>query len=314
MDDMLLFWVTFVLYAILISGIGILFYPYIRERQMKLKMRYRLVARRKELEGPGKLIAYLNNLTGIAFRGRIGGKTFLVITLSIFFLVSIVGIRNFQPGKTIFATLCMSALPYLLARIRIETIRRKSSFEGEVLISNFLSQYRICGFNIFETLEHAVINYKETKVSNRLLTRLMMELRVTSNPESIEGACERFSYGIHTNWGRMLAYNIGLAAGTGCNVSGALEDILVQLREARTLVEERKRLNAEAVRMTVYLIPFLYLGTILLSVYFMGISYREFLENQFFSEEGFSLFLTMGFMMLVNIVLIESINNQRFDF
>ena len=79
-------------------------------------------------------------------------------------------------------------------------------------------------------------------------------------------------------------------------------------------MEERKRLNAEAVRMTVYLIPFLYLGTILLSVYFMGISYREFLENQFFSEEGFSLFLTMGFMMLVNIVLIESINNQRFDF
>src|SRR5665647_1673006 len=314
MDKMIIMSVSFVLYTFVFIGIGLLFYKEIIENKMKLKMRYRLRARRKELEGPGRLFVYLDDLTGIAFKKGIDGKKFILFTLLVVFLVTLVGMKNFPPLKAIMTGLIMGVLPVLILKIKIETIRRKSSYEGEKLIGNFLSQYRISGFNIYEAMEKVVENYKDTKVSNRLLIKLLLELRETGNPHQIEKACNSFAYAVNTNWGRMLSYNIALAAESGINISSAVEDILIQLREARTLVEERKRMNAEALRMLVYLVPCMYLGTVFLSVSVIDMSLRDFLHNQFFSSQGFTMLLAIIFMLLINIVIIESVNNQRFDY
>lgn len=314
MDKMIIYATSFILYTCVFIGIGLLFYKEIIENKMKFKMRYRLRARRKELEGPGRLLSYLDDLTGIAFNKGMDGKKFLVITLFVTALVTLVGLKNFTPLKAMMTGFVTGVLPILILKIKIETIRRKSSYEGEKLIGNFLSQYRISGFNIYEAMEKVVENYNDTKVSNRLLMRLLLELRATGNPQQIEKACNSFAYAVNTNWGRMLSYNISLAAESGINISSAVEDILIQLREARTLVEERKRLNAEALRMLVYLVPFMYLGTIFLSVTVIDMSLRDFLHNQFFSSQGFSMLLAIIFMLLINIVIIESVNNQRFDY
>ncbi len=314
MDKMIIVTVSFVLYALIFIGIGLLFYKEIIENKMKLKMRYRLRTRRKELEGPGKFLLYLDDLTGIAFNKGMDGKKFLVLTLLLAALVTLVGLKNFTLLKAMMTGFTMGVLPILILKIKLETIRRKSSYEGEKLIGNFLSQYRICGFNIYEAMEKVVENYRDTKVSNRLLMRLLLELRATGNPQQIEKACNSFAYAINTNWGRILSYNIALAAESGINVSSAVEDILIQLREARTLVEERKRMNAEALRMLVYLVPFMYIGTMFLSIAVIDMSLRDFLHNQFFSSQGFTMFLAIIFMLLINIVIIESVNNQRFDY
>src|SRR5665648_562292 len=292
MDKMIIMAVSFVLYALVFIGIGLLFYKEIVENNMKLKMRYRLRARRKELEGSGRLFIYLDDLTGIAFSKGIDGKKFLLLTMFVVILVTLVGMKNFPPLKAIMTGLIMGVLPVLMLKIKIETIRRKSSYEGEKVIEN----------------------YKDTKVSNRLLIKLLLELRETGNPHQIEKACKSFAYAVNTNWGRMLSYNIALAAESGINISSAVEDILIQLREARTLVEERKRMNAEALRMLVYLVPCMYLGTVFLSVSVIDMSLRDFLHNQFFSSQGFTMLLAIIFMLLINIVIIESVNNQRFDY
>jgi Flp pilus assembly protein TadB len=314
MDKLVIIIVSFILYGMIFIGIGLLFYKEIIEYKMKVKMRYRLIARRKELEGQNKLFKYLDDITGIVFKGEVDGKKFFYLSLFIIFLVSIVGIKTFSPLKAIFTGVVMGTLPILLLKIKIESIRRKSSYEGEKLIGNFMSQYRLSGFNIYETMEKMVENFKDTKVSNRLIMKLLLELRGTGNPLQIEKACSNFSYAVNTNWGRMLSYNIALAAESGMNISSAVEDILIQLREARTLVEERKRMNSESARMVVYLIPFMYIGTVFLSVTVIGMSVKKFFYNQFFSGQGFTMFLMIVFMLLINIVLIESANNQRFDY
>lgn len=314
MDKMIILAVSFILYALVFIGIGLLFYKEIVDSRMKLKMRHRLRARRKELEGPSKFIVYLDDLTGIAFKKGIDGKKFILFTILVVFLVALVGLKNFSPLKAIITGLAMGTLPVLMLKIKIETIRRKSSYEGERLIGNFLSQYRISGFNIYEAMEKVVEHHKDTKVTNRLILKLLLELRGTGNPQQIEKACNSFAYAVNTNWGRMLSYNIGLAAESGMNISSAVEDILIQLREARTLVEERKRMNAEALRMLIYLVPFMYLGTVFLSLTVIDMSLREFLHNQLFSSQGFTMLLAIVFMLLINIVIIESVNNQRFDY
>jgi len=314
MDKTTIFIISLILYISIFIGIGLIFNREIIENKMKFKMRYRLRARRKELEGPNKLFAYLDDITGIVFKGKIDGKKFFFISLFLVVLVSLIGLKSFSLVRAIITGFIMGALPILLLKIKIESIRRKSSYEGEKLIGNFLSQYRLSGFNIYETMEKMVENFKDTKVSNKLLMKLLLELRGTGNPKQIEKACNSFAYAVNTNWGRMLSYNIELAAESGMNISNAVEDILIQLREARTLVEERKRMNAESARIVIYLIPFMYLGTVFLSVTVINMNIKDFFYNQFFSGQGFTMFLMIIFMLLINIVLIESVNNQRFDY
>src|SRR5665647_46061 len=95
MDKMIIMSVAFVLYTFVFIGIGLLFYKEIIENKMKLKMRYRLRARKKELDGPGRLFVYLDDLTGIAFKKGIDGKKFILFTLLVVFLVTLVGMKNF---------------------------------------------------------------------------------------------------------------------------------------------------------------------------------------------------------------------------
>lgn len=306
--------ISYLLYVLIFVGITLIYNKDIEKAIVKVLIRNRLVAKKREVMGPSPIMMYFDNITYITFPKWFDGKKFICITVAIIILVFLILFKNMPLNKSIFISLIIGLLPYLFLKIKIENIRRKSSFEGENLIGNFLSQYRLSKFNIFETMEKVVENSKNTKITNRLMTKLMMELRITNNPDKISKACDNFAYAINTNWGRMLSHNIGIAAENGINISSGIEDILIQLREARTLTEERKRMNGEAVRMVVYLVPLLYIGTIVLSIYTMGMTFREFLTNQFFSEEGFLLFLAICFLMLINVVIIESINNQRFDY
>ncbi len=127
-------------------------------------------------------------------------------------------------------------------------------------------------------------------------------------------AIEDFGKIIGTNWSRMLAYNIRLAVEKEINITSGIEDILIQLRDARTFHEERKRLNSETVRIVVYMIPFLYFFTVLMSVNYIGLKPTEYLRNQFCSKDGLMFFLIGIFMFLGNIILIEVYNGRRFDY
>jgi hypothetical protein len=146
------------------------------------------------------------------------------------------------------------------------------------------------------------------------MSALLIELRATGNAEKITAATNRFAYGVGTNWGRLLAYHIRTAAITGCDISLALEDLMVQLREARSLAEERKRINGEAVRITIFLIPLLYAGTVFVSVAKLGLTPFEFLRNQFHTYEGLSLFAAVTFLFMLNIGLLQIITNRKLDF
>ena len=131
---------------------------------------------------------------------------------------------------------------------------------------------------------------------------------------TIKEAADSFTYAINTNWSRMFAYNLKTAIKTGENVSLAMEDVFLQLREARILGEERVRLNAEATRMVIFLIPVMYAATVLISIKYVGLPWNEYLRNQFGTSQGFMLILAILVMFLVNIIIVEVVNNQKFDF
>lgn len=302
------------LYLLFLLGIWMVNSDRLKSGWSKFRMHNRLKARRKALRPETSMEKHLHKVLSISLKKPMDPKTFIRYTATVFSIILLVGIQTVTVLSAFFMASIISSMPYLLLRVRVETIRRKSSYEGEKLISEILCQYRISGLNIYKTIEQVILVSDGTKITGKLLFKLLLELRNTGNSQVIKEATERFAYGINTSWSRMLANCIRISAESGTNVTLALEDIQIQLREARLLFEERKRLNSESARMVVFLAPVMYLGTIVLSINYLGIPFGKFIRNQFYTEQGFLLILLIIFLFLINLALIEIINNQRFDY
>ncbi len=306
--------ITAMLYGSLLIGLYLVMKNQIARVISRIRFRNRLRAKKHPGLVESKLDGHLRQLLWSALGYKISPKAFELFIIGIFICIMATGYGNVTTAEALMSAVILASLPYLMLRIRLESIRRKSSFEGEAMISSFLSQYRIKQFNIYETIEGVLKEENDLKVTRKLMFRLLMDLRNTGSEMAIHEAVRNFSFAINTNWSRMLANCIKAAALKGLNVSLALEDILIQLREARTLAEERKRLNSEAVRMTIFMVPLMYAATVLMSVYYMEMPMRKFIFNQLYTPEGFTLFLCTLFLFLMNLMLIEIIQNKRFDY
>nr|WP_315024003.1 hypothetical protein [uncultured Aminipila sp.] len=304
--------IEMLIYLLFLIGIVFVYSRDLMNYTAKLKSKHRLRERRRQLKDRSKLQKHFDCIAKATL--NIKGSYLMIFMSGVYFVVMLLAHGNLPIMSSIILATSIAAAPYMLLRIKFEGIRRKSSFEGEMIVSNFLNQYRIVNFNVYEALEKLLEESKNTKASNPFVLKMLLELRSTGNPKEIKNAVNKFASVINTNWSRMFAYNIQLAAEKGINVSLAIEDILMQLRDARTIFEERKRLNSEAMRIVVYMIPFLYVFTVVISLRYIGMSFIKFIENQLFTKEGFLFFTVSGVMFLINIAIMEIVSRQKFDY
>jgi hypothetical protein len=66
--------------------------------------------------------------------------------------------------------------------------------------------------------------------------------------------------------------------------------------------------------MTVFLIPALYVGTMTISVYYMGLEPQRLVRNQFATPEGILFFMVILFFFVVNLAVLELLRNQKLDY
>jgi hypothetical protein len=307
--------ISAVIYLLLTFGIAILLRKPIARVLAKALHRWRLDPERS----PGgakrfRLSDHITQLLTAVMKKPISSTSFMVLSIIVFFVVFTVSAKNLSMAISMFTAAAFSGLPYLFLRMRLERIRRKGSFEGEKLMAAFLAQYYISGANIYETIEKVIGKTESLKVTGSLLVTLLITIRNTGSPERIKGATDSFAYSIGTSWASMLAYSIRIAAISGTNVAGSLEDILSQLKDARKLAETRKRLNGESVRMAFFLTPALYVGSILVCLLNIGLRPAELLHNQFFTPEGFSLITMAVFLYFLNSVLLDVFTNKKLDY
>ncbi|MEL7657407.1 MAG: hypothetical protein AAGU75_16055, partial [Bacillota bacterium] len=210
--DLYFILITVILYLILLIGLWIVYHAPLKCCWAKFKMFNRLKARRKALSPETKLARHLRTVLNISLKKPMEPKSFIRYITLLFLLIFIVSVQNVSLVSSFMIALIISSMPYLFLRVRIETIRRKSSYEGEKLISDFLCQYRICGLNIYKTIEQVIFVSDGTKITGKLLFKLLLELRNTGNPKKMKEATDRFSYGINTSWSRMLANCIRISA------------------------------------------------------------------------------------------------------
>jgi hypothetical protein len=305
--------ITGAFYALFAGGLLLARLPQFKTLLLMIRTRRRLYVGNRAVKA-GAAEEHLSSLLHTVFKRKYSTNLLLSVSGLIFLCMFFAGLQSMRPPAAGLLALTVGLTPYLLLRIRAETIRRRGSQEGERLVAAFLNQYRITNYNIYETLEKLIANGAEFRICGRYLFKLLLEIRNAGNSEKLHRATEAFSRAVDTNWSRMLAYNIRLGAGQGMNVSPGIEDILVQLRDARTIMEETKRLNAESSRIITFFVPFLYIGSIMLSVRFLGISFPALMRNQLGTPEGFVLLVLIAMLFVVNVILIELVTHRKLDY
>ena len=303
-----------VLYSMAFGGYIIFYSEELISLGRKLIIRNRLRAAGRRYRDEGAISKHLNQVLQATSSGSLKSPHFILLCILLFLGVSAVGLRSMTAFAALATGLITALLPYFILRVKLEIIRKKSSFEGEAFIGNFLSVYRISNYNIFEAMEKAGKEKQKTKNCSELMVKILLEIRNTANHIEISKASGKFAYAINTNWSKMFAYNIQLAITYGTNISLALEDVLVQLREAKAASEERKRINSEAARMVKFFIPSLYILSVFMSIRHVGIPLERFVYNQVFTSQGFMLLAASIFLFIMNLALVEFVNNQQFDY
>ena len=262
----------------------------------RIKLRHRLA-----LRGVGEL-----PLDAKSFR-------LLFLCVLVFFAALVLAVKSFAPFPAFTVALISGSLPFL-AHLAIKgRARRLAGREGLSLVSELCRQYRMKERNIYGAIEGALACGGSFPVCRRSLSVLLMKLREASGKPAVHTACRDFGASCGSLWGRMLAGCVETAVLTGTDIYKALEDIQDQLSTAKKLFEERRRLNSEAARMTVFLVPLLYAGTMLVAGRFLGLGAGDILRNQFASPEGIMLFLTAVFLFLADVVALQAVENSAAD-
>lgn len=305
--------ISMAIYLMFAAGIYFMSANTLRSIFEKIRMRNRLKARLRKTREEGKTLRGFRQFLSTGMGYDVSPIIFLCILLMFFVAMLVLGIRFLGVISSLTISLSTIVSIFIFLQIRIERVRRKGSHEGEKLVSLILREYRINNLNIYEALEKT-IGYSDLKTTNKLLSKLLYDLRNTGDPKKIKSATDDFSYSINTNWSRMLAHNIYVAATKGSDISIAIEDMLIQLREVKTIVEERKRLNSEAGRMTYFMAPSIYFITVALAIKCLDMPIMKLMKNQFATREGLIFFYFILFLFVLNIALLQLVTNQRFDY
>ncbi len=202
-----------------------------------------------------------------------------------------------------------AAIPVLAVMAAGGRAKRLAGNEGLSLVSELLRQYRAGSRNIYDAMEGCLESGTDLRASRKQLSLLLIRLREAGSRDAVSAACARFSASVGTSWAAMLSSCVETAVLKGADISEGLSDIAEQLRESRKLFEERKRMNSEAVRMSVFLVPALYGGTMLICSGFLGMELRDILRNQFASAPGITLFLISVFLFLFNVVVLQAVES-----
>ena len=279
----------------------------------KLKFRRGLASPAVTKEYPAAVLQ-LQRLASSVLQRDVPAMALPSILAAVFFSVAALCSVSFTLPAAVLCGFVAAAIPLVLLRIKLSEQQSKSSREGIALVTELSRQYRMNSRNIFKALECTVSCDGDFAISKKHLYRLLIHLRAAASKDEIRSSCESFAFSMGTVWAEMLSVCIRVSAEKGSDVSEGLSDIASQLKTANRRAEERKRLNSESGRMTLILVPLLYIATMAVSVGYLGISPSELLKNQFLTKEGVLFFMMTVFLFFFNMAVLKLIGMTKLDY
>ncbi len=302
-----------IIYIGFLAGLSLIFRDCLAYIALRKRLKKRLGAGIKKKPALPEWALWPSRLASAALGREIDPASVIWALAATFFSVLALSARTLSPPAALIYSLLFCALPLLLLALRLKDIQSRASREGIALVTELARQYRMQNRNIYRALEAAVSSEGDFPLCRKQIYLLLIRLRSASGGPEIGSACRDLAYSLGTVWGSMLSTCIRVSAEKGSDVSEGLSDIADQLKAANRRMEERKRLNSEAGRMAMFMVPILYIGTMALSVGYLGIKPSDLFKNQFLSPEGLMMFLICVLLFLFNLTLLRLISRARLD-
>ena len=294
-----------VLIATLIGGISAFYSTEIRMfiNVIKTKVFFGLSIRGREKntaekidveKKPHRINDKLRKLIGIAFGIRHKNTAMFFWTAAVLpaFAVFVVLAGRISTTLAFCASGFMAVLPALIIALRLQTLRIKSSKEGEILLTELLDNYKINYFNMQQAIEITAATIEEAPNCKRLLFDLSKGINRAGGSKELKELIDDFRFAVDTSWAGVLADNIYFALTSGIRVSEALGDLLKTVSKAKEVEEMAGRENNESGLILKYLVPACYIMTVFGGIKYFGLSSSEFVKYQFGTEAGLAWFIT----------------------
>ena len=305
------YFVSFMIYVTYFTGLILILRNVLAYIKGRITLKRRLMSMKNK--GSGPVISRLDSMvfmaTGKEGKGGILGSSCIFLFAAAFLYSSI----SFGFFFSLIIALLAASVPLISLVSIIQNQRSRSSREGQAFVSELHRQYLICGKNILSALEKTFENGEDFPVCRRQAYLLLLRMRSAGNKKAVKNACSDFAVSI----GRIWAKNVGAAvfsAYEGFDISEALTDIMGRLDLAKADSEEKKRLNGEAKRMTVFLVPAMYAATLLMAVTILDIDLGQLLRKQFSDRTALLLFFVIALMFFVNCMLLSVMNGSSADY
>ena len=305
--------IDFLIYLSFAFGCILLMWRQIELLIMRCRLRHRLSKSVAAKEKPDVLDRFLK-LISESFSSERAAYIFFAFEIAILLVSYLLSYRNFGPLRALVISFISFLMPVMFLLVRMEKRRTKASFEGISLISELLRQYRMNNFNMQDAIEKTINAEGDYAISSKWLYRLLLRLRSASGPLEARDALLRFEFSYNTAWAHMLSQCIRISIEDGSDVSKAMSYIVTELKDAEALLEKRKILNSEATRMTLLMVPLMYVFCMGTAVMYLGTKPSHLLYNQFLNPTGYILFLLCMFLFVVNMLLITLITGYRLDY
>ena len=304
------FFAGLVLFTAYYIGIFLSFENEFKYLKGRLTLRRRLSSYRKK--PAGKIEEKLSSIVFAATGKEDKGKSLIYLSLFLFILSFGLARTVFSIFFSLITALSIASAPTVSLVSIIHKQRSRSRKEGLAFTGNLQRQYIIGNKNIYTALERASSSISEYPVCGKHAYLLLLRIRSAEGRKEARAACKDFSLALGSEWARALSMAVLFAYG-GRDVSEALLDILERLKNASKEDEERKRSNSEAVRMTLFLVPFMYIVTAFMAARVLGTGAKGFLENQLKDPLGLGTFIITVLLFLFNILLLSLVNGTSSD-
>ena len=302
---------------------GVLLWQWENLQSIWTGLRWRLHLRRR-LHAPaadlppasrGRVLGHLGDLLVVTGSHSLirRPESFLMICVITGLGMGLVALWINGPAFGAICGLCFGSLPYMLLRIRLNRQRIRSSMEGDILIRELTSNYRIHGCNMKEAIEVTSATLDQAPNCRRILQDLAMGLNKAYTTEEIQKRLSLFRYSLGTVWGSALTQSIYFAEVYGLEVTEALEDLGRSLMKARSIVEHSRRENSEATMILRTLVPVSYLFSVICACRFFGFTPGRFFASQFGTALGMQWLIILIMMYVGGLLANELLGKEKMD-
>ena len=304
------------IYALFFTGIWLFLGKYLL-RYFKRSSRYYRSGKDDNGRKDSRLISHLRQLLFLTMgKGKKKNAYILIFVSALIFLSFFLILFYFFGTGTFFilVSALLGALPYIILRTRLASLQLEGSYEAEALISELTNMYRINSLNMAEAIDKTILSLNGCPHSKRALFSLSIAIKEYRSLEDLQYGIDSFVASTGTEWARLLGMNIFESVVNGTDVSAALDDILSELKEIKSIIERDRRANNEAFTMVKFVIPAVYLLSIYGANKFFGFTLQKFFNYQFTTDLGIKFFMAIIVLTVLSFGAMFILGKPKFDY